>query len=316
MLRLAVPEVNSSKGQLFIFDSGWAGLEMVLALVKLGFAVIVHIKNSFAGFPKDALEEQLRGMPGGSHLEMRITVEGVNLIAIGSKYNSSKTSFHLLSEGAAPTTEGEPYVSQWADEHRNVLTRDVFRPAAVSRYFMTFNFVDIHDQRRQHELGLETKWVAKGEDAGKFRILTTIKGVCAIDTMLFVQSHSHVNNPIRELTTHEFIERLAEELIDNEFDGKVSRPKKKTRTSLARKLETPEVGPVHQLHVFGRISDVRALREEEKNKVIQLRCHVCSKKASTYCAATGCANMPVCNSPKRNCFVLHCQGVPRGDSRA
>lgn len=58
-------------------------------------------------------------------------------------------------------------MSQWSDEHRNVLTRDVFRPAAVSRYFMTFNFVDIHDQRRQHELGLETKWVAKGEDAGE-----------------------------------------------------------------------------------------------------------------------------------------------------
>ncbi len=123
--------------------------------------------------------------------------------------------------------------------------------------------------------------------------------------MLAVQSHSHVDNPIRELTTQEFIGRLAE------VDGKVSRPKKKTRTSLARKLETPEVGPVHQLHAFGHIADVRPLKEEEKNKVIQLRCHVCNKKASTYCAATGCANMPVCNSPKRSCFVLHCQGVTR-----
>ena len=47
VLRLAVPEVNSSKGQLFIFESGWAGLEMVLALVKLGFAFIIHILEFF-----------------------------------------------------------------------------------------------------------------------------------------------------------------------------------------------------------------------------------------------------------------------------
>ena len=78
---------------------------MVVKPAKQGFASIVHIKNSSAGFPKDALEEQLRGMPGGSHLEMRTTVDGVNLIAVGSKYNSKKTVFHLASEGAGSTVD-------------------------------------------------------------------------------------------------------------------------------------------------------------------------------------------------------------------
>ena len=47
---------------------------MVTKLAKQGYASIVHIKDAFAGYPKDELEEQLRGMPGGSHLEMLLVV--------------------------------------------------------------------------------------------------------------------------------------------------------------------------------------------------------------------------------------------------
>ena len=40
---------------LYIFDSGWGGVSMVVALAKRRIASIVHIKNSFVGFPKDEL---------------------------------------------------------------------------------------------------------------------------------------------------------------------------------------------------------------------------------------------------------------------
>ena len=222
-LRAVVPP-ERKHGQLFIFDSGWGGVEMAVALSKRGYASIVHIKNSFVGFPKDALEEQLRGMPGGSHLEMRSTIDGVDLIAVGSKFNSKKTCFHLAVDGAAPTTPGEPYVTKWPDEFGNILTREVERPAMPSRYFGTFNQVDINDQLRQHELGLERKHIGKGDKAGKYRIRTTVMGVHAVDTMLAVHSHSHSGHPIRDTTTKEFMEKLAEEMIDNTIDGKMSRP--------------------------------------------------------------------------------------------
>ena len=42
----------------------------------------------FAGYPKDELEQKLRGMPGGSFLEMRCIVDGVRVIAMAAKYNS------------------------------------------------------------------------------------------------------------------------------------------------------------------------------------------------------------------------------------
>jgi hypothetical protein len=100
-------------------------------------------------------------MPAGSHLEMRAAVNGVNLIAIGSKFNSKKTKFYVDTEGAGSTGAGKPYILKYHDELGNVLTREVVRPAVVSRYFGKFNKVDIHDHLCQHELAVEEKRVGK-----------------------------------------------------------------------------------------------------------------------------------------------------------
>ena len=249
-------------------------------------------------------------MPGGSHLEMRTEIDGVKLIAIGSsKYNSKKTQLHLVTEGAGPTTPGLPYIATYHDELGNVLTREVSRPAVVSRYFKKFNMVDVHDQR-QHELGLERKWVGKNEIAGKFRLWTTVRGVTAIDTMLAVQTHSNPANPIRSKTTREFIELLADEMIDNELDGALSRPPPAKRARPAPSaLDMPEGSEAtHQLATIGRASDVKPLTPGKAYYLIQYRCSICSKHCTTYCKAPGCESAPVCNSHKRGCFAAHCTG--------
>ena len=59
---------NRRYGQLWIFDSGWGGVQMVVELAKQGIAAIVHIKNNFAGYPVTELGDKLRNCPGGSHL--------------------------------------------------------------------------------------------------------------------------------------------------------------------------------------------------------------------------------------------------------
>jgi hypothetical protein len=130
-----------------------------LRSLKKGIASIVHIKNNYAGYPMQELGDNLRNCPGGSYLELRGTIDGTKVIALAAKYNSKSTCFFCAPEGAAPTTEEEPYVTKWPDNYRNVKHREVPRPAMCSRYFMLFNKVDVHDQRRQHELGLEMKWV-------------------------------------------------------------------------------------------------------------------------------------------------------------
>jgi hypothetical protein len=310
VIRAAVPASKKKDGKLFIFDSGWSGVDLSMKLAKEGHSTIIHIKNSFAGFPKDLLEEQLRGMPGGSHLEMRTTVDGVNLIAIGSKYNSKKTQFHVATEGAGSTVEGKPYISKYPDELGNVLTREVPRPAVVSRYFGEFNKVDIHDQLRQHEVRVEEKWVGKDEKAGKFRMWSTIRGISAVDTMLAVKSHSHDEHSIRKAVTREFIDFLAEEMIDNEIDGSPSRPSPAKRIRpVSGDLDMPTgSSPTHDLEPIGHISEVRTLKANEKDAPIQLQCSVCKKKASTYCTLPACNRATVCASLKRGCFKTHCSG--------
>lgn len=104
-----------------------------------------------------ALADQLRNMPEGSFLEMRTEIDGIKLIALAAKYKCKSTCFICAAEGAASTTEEQPYRTKHPDTHRNVQDRAVPRPALAARYFGIINKVDIHDQRRQHELGLEMK---------------------------------------------------------------------------------------------------------------------------------------------------------------
>jgi len=100
---------------------------------------------------------------------------------------------------------------------------------------------EVHDQRRQHELGLEMKWVNKDDNAGKFRMFTTIFGMVAIDTMLGLMGQSHTDSKIRTMTTKDFADFLAEEMVDNELDGTVVRPPLDKRRSLNNAATIDEV---------------------------------------------------------------------------
>lgn len=220
------------------------------------------------------------------------------------KYNSTKTCFFILPEGAAPTTRGHPYFTRFTDGNRNVMTRAVDRPVVASRYFGKFSKVDVSDQRRQHELGLEMKWVVKGEESGKFRMATTIFGQGVIDTMQTLRGQSHPGHPIRSVTTKDFAESLASEMVDNELDGKVSRPKEKKRK---RATPLPKNTDSHVLSKIGTYPGTKT--------PVQLHCAMCHKKAPTYCTAAGCGRVTICQSGKRSCHIDHSSGVARKRSK-
>lgn len=118
--------------KILIFDSGFGGLDMCVELALLGLCALIHIKGAHALFPKEALDDALRGHPGGSHLEMETTIKGIKFIAIGYKYNSKKSLFFLCAGG---TGDGEYYVTKWPDSDGNILTRNVVRLVLASRYF-------------------------------------------------------------------------------------------------------------------------------------------------------------------------------------
>ena len=294
---------TSPYSHILLFDSGFGGLDMCVALAKQGLASIVHIKSAHALFPKVALDDALRGAPGGSHLEMETIIDGIKFIAIGYKYNSKKTLFFLAPEGAGGTIDGEPYVTKWPDEHGNVMTRNVLRLVLASRYFLTFMKVDKHNQLRQHELSLESKWVT---DDGWFRLFCTLVGITVVDTMLTLRSESHSDHKFKTMRTAEFAELLAEEMVMNTLDGHLSRPNKHGQKRLVAQPPVEAVGEnAHILLKIGKISDRRRLREGEKDNDLQRRCSECKMKCSFFCSSLLCKQANCCKSTKRRCYENH-----------
>ena len=99
-----------------------------------GYDFIGVIKQSHKLYPKEFLQEKLGPMPAGSRLIMTSNVLGQDLVSIGYKYNRKKVLFFVATPGAGDIEDGQPYVQRWADEYNNIMTRDIPRPAVLSKY--------------------------------------------------------------------------------------------------------------------------------------------------------------------------------------
>ena len=313
--REATPDCKYTR--LLIFDGGWGGVDMVVKLAQLGYAAIVHLKGASSLAPMAELEEKLRGFPGGSHLEMKAEHEGVRLMFVAYKYNGKDTLYFVAPEGAATTAAGVPYMTKWPDEHRNVLSRAVPRPALPSRYFITFNRVDKHNQMRQHELNVESKWNTADP---YFRIFCTLIGMTVVDTMLAVKAQSHPQHGVRAKSTLEFAELLCEEMLDNELDGKVydasygTTRKRPVNGAVLGGLEETK-GEKHVLAPYGWKSDhVASLgKHSPGDYIIQHPCVICQMKTGYYCTRAECKHVTkgqlvapaVCCTSKRGCHSEH-----------
>jgi hypothetical protein len=100
----------------------------------------------------------LKDKPAGSRCISTAIVDGVDLQAIGYKYNKRRVLFFVATVGAGSVRGGVPYTQRWANEYMNVTTRDIPRPDLVSLYFSRSPKVDNYYQSRQHDLMLEELW--------------------------------------------------------------------------------------------------------------------------------------------------------------
>ena len=110
---------------LVLGDSWFSSVKTAVAHGKLKAHYIGNVKGSHASYPKDLLLGLLKDMPGGSKLSMKMTKEGIDLIATGYKYNSSKVIFFIMTEGAGSTKSGTSYFSKFQDGEGNVVSRAV-----------------------------------------------------------------------------------------------------------------------------------------------------------------------------------------------
>lgn len=155
-------------------------MKSACAAVESGDHAVLHVKTAHGRFPKKFLETEMKDMPGGCWVVMtgRATKEGVDLVAVGYKYNKKKVLCFVLTRGAGSTKAGVPYKAKFNDAFGNVVSRDVPRPKVLNLYFDNSNCVDMHNQSRQHFLALEECWVTTD---GYFRQWTTFTGITITD---------------------------------------------------------------------------------------------------------------------------------------
>jgi hypothetical protein len=109
---------------------------------------------------------------------------------------------------------GEPYRARFADDFENLLSRPVDHPEIISTYFKKSNEVDKHNQACQFELRLKKHWRTQN---AWFRLVTTIIGICVTDAWKGYRHAFHLSKRDEELPVHDFADRLAYELIHNNF---------------------------------------------------------------------------------------------------
>jgi len=181
--------------------------------------VIVAIKNAHALLSKKELESLMDGMPSGLWAELHSTIEGVELVALGYRYNRKKTLFFCATGGAGPTYAGAPYISSYADRYGNQCFREVPRPVLVSRYFHHSPVIDNHNQLRQESLALERTW---GTSGYYFRIASTVFGMAFTDAFYAVKATRGVLT--KDDTFQSFTETLALQMVLNEEERGDERP--------------------------------------------------------------------------------------------
>ena len=160
----------------------------------MGHHAVLVVKTNHLRFPNKWLDEEMKTMPGGCWLTMQGQCRrtGVELVAIGYKYNSKKVLHFVTTLGAGSTVRGEPYRMKFNDAYGNVCHRNVARPAVLSRYFKYSNRVDVNNQMRQHNLALEECWVTTNS---WFRIWTTFVGWTVTDVWFLRRKVKDVGDP-------------------------------------------------------------------------------------------------------------------------
>lgn len=164
----------------------------------------------------------MAGWSGGMSMVMEgTTASGVQLLAIGYKYNSRKVLSFVATKASGSTTPGTPYRAKFADNWGNVMTRLVPRPDIISQYFQISNAVDTHNQARQSDLGLERHWVTTN---CWFRVVTTFIGITVTDAW---KAYRHgvrgPNKTERNITVLDFADRLVWELLYSNYPDNVKR---------------------------------------------------------------------------------------------
>ena len=212
---------NWDEASTYLADGWFGSIQAVLAAKMLGDSMICVVKTCHAGTPRAFIEEKMKDWPAGSNLALQATVRGVDIVCMGYKYSKKKVLTFLFDKGAGSIKPGEPYVAKWKDQYLNTVSKLVPRPDVIAKYFKSSNKIDVHNQSRQHDLGLEKAWVTR---CGYFRLNTTILGICAVDAWKTYRHHLNHRHRHHNINLKDFISILTKDLLENTLTRRAPLP--------------------------------------------------------------------------------------------
>ena len=293
----------------YLGDSWFSSVDLCVLTKKIHHTDYIGVvKTNHRKYPMKFLGDTMKGWPGGSHLVMETEIDGVTLYALGYKYCKSKVMYFIFTKGAGHTEPGTAYEAKWTDTHGNRCKRYVPRPHVCSIFFGNCNGIDVHNQMRQKILRLEKCWVSMD---GYFRILTTIFGICVVDSWRGYMASLNPCHRHCKLKLMDFVDMLAKDMVENTLQDKAeldSSSSFRRTISLADMTSdststvstlTNTVSPVNNYTVQVAQRDRfvaehrlavtdRKVQDEggSRTRTLRQRCSICKKnKTPNYCEA-------------------------------
>ena len=283
-------------------DSYFASVGAAEEMARLGLGFIGVVKTATRRFPQSYL----------SQLEMEARGEVRGVICKGDDDRPLMMAFVWMDRdrryfisNRSSLEPGEPYVrNRWrqvdttpnAEPERVQL--EIAQPKAAEVYYETCAMIDRHNRVRQDDLMLERKL---GTMSWWIRVGLSIFGMCVVDGYYVAKGC----NIFRE-TPNQFFEGLAEELIDNEYDGRSIRRRSPPQSDESRRRTLDPTSHLSPSKRKRKLKDGTVTRN-----TMQGRCGICDRKTSYVCNT--CAAMypdkeAWCCHTKcgRECFNEHC----------
>jgi hypothetical protein len=287
-------------------DSYFASKSTALELLRLGLGFIGVVKTATRGYPVEYLHgvvAQHRGQWKGVVHQVggHDTLYAFVWVDRDRRYFITNTS--SLQPGVPWVRQRRRQIAPLASQEppdRVELT--VNQPKAAEVYYDVCGKIDQHNRRRHDTLNVEKK--IKVHD-WSMRVNLSIFAMIVVDTYLVYSQLQEGNTECEK----DFYAYLAEELIDNSFNGVARRPR------LLPGMASPELIGRDGLPRSGghdpHITPTKRRRFNKPNQLHQGKCCICSRKATDVCSKCRYEHeneVWICHTKTgRDCFLGHVQ---------
>ena len=181
----------------------------------------------------------MKDWPSGSYIVLECKEH--RLFAVGYKYSlRSKSKSHCYiscylvwymvtlltlfkvltfvgSWNAGETTQGNPYIARFPDQHGNIVEKEILRPEVVSDYFKESDVINNHNKSCQGDLALEEHWRTT---SCWFKLAITLIGITVTDMWYAVRHHCTSESVWQEMPIKRFAECIVFDLWNKPWGKK------------------------------------------------------------------------------------------------